>query len=152
MMKIIILLLIVGVLAGLIWLLRGQRPTRHHSTHAITSPGPADPDRGHNLKALELEKLRQNKLFWGVEIKQAGCAMARTLAGVEYEFDEAPDLPLEGCTAAMCSCAYIGLKERRKEQRRQHDRRSNLRFEPGKSDRRSHKERRRGEKWRGHDL
>jgi hypothetical protein len=96
--------------------------------------------------------LRQNKLFWGVEIKQSGCAMGRTLAGVEYEFDEAPALPLEGCTAAMCSCAYIGLKERRKGQRRQHERRSGLRFEPGKSDRRSHKERRRGEKWRGHDL
>jgi len=152
MIKIAILLLIIGVLAGLVWLLRGPRTPKRKSTHAVTSPGPADPDRGGNMKALELEKLRQNKLFWGVEIKQAGCAMGRTLAGVEYEFDEAPNLPLEGCTAPMCSCVYIGLKERRKHQRRQHERRSSLRFEPGKPDRRSHKERRRGEKWRGHDL
>jgi hypothetical protein len=152
MIKIIILLLIFGVLAGLVWLLRGQRVTRRHVPLETTASNPAVPDRGGNLKALELEKLRQNKLFWGVEIKQAGCAMARTLAGVEFEFDEAPALPLEGCTAAMCSCAYIGLKERRQKQRRQHDRRVNLRFEPDKADRRSHKERRRGEKWRGHDL
>jgi hypothetical protein len=152
MIKIIILLLIIGVLAGLVWLLRSQRTPRRKSAHTITSPGPADPDHGGNMKALELEKLRQNKLFWGVEIKQAGCAMGRTLAGVEFEFDDAPSLPLEGCTAAMCSCAYIGLKERRKHQRRQHERRSSLRFEPDKPDRRSHKERRRSEKWRGHDL
>jgi len=152
MIKIIILLLIIGVLAGLVWLLRGQRVPKRHTPLATTSSSPAVPDRGLNLKAIELEKLRQNKLFWGVEIKQAGCAMARTLAGVEFEFDEAPALPLEGCTAAMCSCAYIGLKERRQKQRRQHERRTNLRFEPDKQDRRSHKERRRGEKWRGHDL
>jgi hypothetical protein len=152
MIKIIILLLIIGVLAGLVWLLRGRRTPARKSTLAVTSPGPADPDRGGNKKALELEKLRQNKLFWGVEIKQAGCAMGRTLAGVEFEFDDAPSLPLEGCSVAMCSCVYIGLKERRKQQRRQHDRRSGLRFEPDKPDRRSNKERRRGNKWRGHDL
>jgi len=152
MIKIIILLLIIGVLAGLVWLLRVQRPPKRKSTLAVTSPGPTDPDRGGNMKALDLEKLRQNKLFWGVEIKQAGCAMGQTLAGVEFEFGEAPSLPLEGCTATMCSCVYIGLKERRKQQRRQHERRSGLRFEPDKPDRRSHKERRRGEKWRGHDL
>jgi hypothetical protein len=152
MIKIIILLLIIGVLAGLFWLLRIQRPPKRKSTLAVTSPGSTDPDRAGNMKALELEKLRQNKLFWGVEIKQAGCAMGRSLAGVEFEFDEAPNLPLEGCTAAMCSCVYIGLKERRKYQRRQHERRSSLRFEPDKPDRRSHKDRRRGEKWRGHDL
>jgi hypothetical protein len=152
MIKIFILLLIIGVLAGLVWLLRDQRTPKHHSTLAVKSPGPAEPDRGGNLKALELEKLRQNKLFWGVEIKQAGCTAARTLAGEEFEFDDAPALPLEGCTAAMCSCAYIGLKEKRKQQRRQHERRSGLRFEPDKPDRRSRKERRRGEKWRGHDL
>jgi len=152
MLKIITLLLIIGVIAGLVWLLRAQRTPKRKTTLAVTSPGPADPDRGSNMKALELEKLRQNKLFWGVEIKQAGCAMGRTLAGAEFEFDEAPDLPLEGCTASMCSCVYIGLKEKRKHQRRQHERRTDLRFEPDKSDRRSHKERRRGEKWRGHDL
>jgi len=152
MITIIILLLIIGVLAGLVWLLRGQQTPKRRSSPEITSAGPSNPDRGGNLKALELEKLRQNKLFWGVEIKQAGCEMGRTLAGKEFEFDEAPNLPLEGCTATMCSCVYIGLKEKRKHQRRQHERRTDLRFEPDKSDRRSHKERRRGEKWRGHDL
>jgi hypothetical protein len=152
MMKIIILLLIIAVLAGLVWLLRGQRNPKRKSTFAMISPGPADPDRGGNMKALELEKLRQNKLFWGVEIKQAGCAMGRALAGEEFDFEDAPSLPLEGCTATMCSCAYIGLKERRKYQRRQHERRSSLRFDPDKPDRRSNKERRRSEKWRGHDL
>jgi hypothetical protein len=152
MVTILILLLIIGVLAGLIWLLRGARTPRRHSAPAISSPGSAEPDHGSNLKAIELEKLRQNKLFWGVEIKQSGCAAARTLAGHEFAFDEAPALPLEGCTAAMCSCAYIGLKERRNHQRRQHDRRSHLRFDPDTPDRRSRKDRRRGEKWRGHDL
>jgi hypothetical protein len=148
----LILLLIIAVLAGLIWLLRGERRPRRQSSHTLISPSPAVPDRAGNLKALDLEKLRQNKLFWGVEIKQAGCAAARTLAGHEFEFEDAPGLPLEGCTAAMCSCAYIGLKERRKSQRRQHERRVHLRFDPDKPDRRSHKDRRRGQKWRGHDL
>jgi hypothetical protein len=152
MIKIIILLLIIGVVGGIVWLLRGQRAPKRHAPVSTTSASPAVPDRGGNMKAIELEKLRQNKLFWGVEIKQAGCAMARALAGTEFEFDDAPSLPLEGCTAAMCSCAYIGLKERRQKQRRQHERRTSLRFEPEKQDRRSHKERRRGEKWRGHDL
>jgi hypothetical protein len=152
MVQNIILLLIVGVLVGIFWLLRSQRAPKRRSPLTTASPNPAIPDRGVNLKAIELEKLRQNKLFWGVEIKQAGCAMARTLAGEQFEFDEAPSLPLEGCTAAMCSCVYIGLKERRQKQRRQHERRASLRFEPGKEDRRSNKERRRGEKWRGHDL
>jgi hypothetical protein len=152
MTTIIILLLIIVVVAGLVWLLRSQRTPKRRAPLAATSPSPAVPDRSLNLKAIELEKLRQNKLFWGVEIKQAGCAAARALAGAEFEFSDAPSLPLEGCTAAMCSCAYIGLKERRQKQRRQHERRTSLRFEPGKQDRRSHKERRRGEKWRGHDL
>jgi hypothetical protein len=152
MIKIIILLLIIGVLAGLLMLLRGQRTPKRHPTPAVKSTLPKAPETEGNLKALELGKLRQNKIFWGVEIKQAGCAAARTLAGVEFEFDEVPALPLEGCTAAMCSCAYIGLKEKRQQQRRQHDRRNNLRFDPDKPDRRSRKERRRGEKWRGHDL
>lgn len=152
MIKIVILLLIVGVLVGIVWLLRGQRAPKQHTPLATKSPSPSVPDRGVNLKAIELEKLRQNKLFWGVEIKQAGCEMARTLAGTQFTFDEAPALPLEGCSAPMCSCVYIGLKEQRQKQRRQHERRANLRFEPGKEDRRSNKERRRGEKWRGHDL
>jgi hypothetical protein len=152
MIKIIILLLIIGVLAGLIWLVRGQRTSKRHPTPAVKSALPAAPESEGNLKAIELEKLRKNKLFWGVGIKQAGCAAARTLAGEEFPFDKVPALPLEGCTAAMCSCAYIGLKEKRQQQRRQHDRRSNLRFDPDKPDRRSRKERRRGEKWRGHDL
>ena len=152
MIKIVILLLIFGVVGGIVWLLRGQRVPKQRPPLATRSPNPSVPDRGVNLKALELEKLRQNKLFWGVEIKQAGCERARTLSGVQFEFDEAPALPLEGCTASMCSCAYIGLKERRQMQRRQHERRVNLRFEPDKQNRRSPKERRRGEKWRGHDL
>jgi hypothetical protein len=152
MVTILILLLIIGVLAGLIWLMRNARTPRRHSTPAVKSSGSAGPAHGGGSKALELEKLRQNKLFWGVEIKQAGCAMGRTLDGIQFEFDDAPTLPMEGCTATMCSCVYIGLKEKRKHQRRQHERRSSLRFEPGKPDRRSHKERRRGEKWRGHDL
>jgi len=152
MVTILILLLIIGVLAGLIWLMRNARTPRRHSTPAGKSSGSAGPAHGGGSKALELEKLRQNKLFWGVEIKQAGCAAARTIAGNEFQFDEAPALPLEGCDAAMCSCAYIGLKEKRHSQRRQRDRRDNLRFDPDKPDRRSRKDRRRGEKWRGHDL
>ncbi len=152
MVKIILLLLIIGVLAGLIWLLLGQQKPRRHPIPAAKSPSTTDPAPDGNLKAVELEKLRQNKIFWGVGIKQAGCAAARRLTGQEFNFEEAPALPLEDCSAAMCSCAYIGLKEKREQQRRQHDRRDNLRFDPDKPDRRSRKERRRGEKWRGHDL
>ena len=152
MVKIILLLLIIGVLAGLIWLLLGQQKPRRRPIPAAKSPSTTDPAPDGNPKAVELEKLRQNKIFWGVGIKQAGCTAARRLTGQEFNFEEAPALPLEDCSAAMCSCAYIGLKEKREQQRRQHNRRDNLRFDHDKPDRRSRKERRRGVKWRGRDL
>ena len=150
--KILVLLLIVGVIAGMIWIIRGQgaaaKLTRQHH------PRPLDEVKaiaGGKSKAQELDRLRHSRQFWGVEIQHPGCDAARKLGDRKFSFDEAPSLPVEGCTAAQCSCLYAGLKEHRVTHRRtQQDRRENIRFDAKKPDRRKLKDRRRHfDQWKG---
>ena len=96
-----------------------------------------------------IEKLKCNALFWGVQMDQPGCEAARAILDKQYTFDEAPEMPLEGCDAPTCTCLFRGLLDKRKIHRRAGaDRRTEIRFdENGKSDRRSRKDRRRGNAW-----
>ena len=151
MATIMILLVIVGIIAGLIWMLRGKRPaTRRHiaNLQKHEASGPAD---NSGTKPGGLEKLSSNPMFWGVEMGQPGCEAAQALLGKQYTFEEAPQLPLSGCSSAMCTCQFKGLKNRRTVHRRKlAERRVEVRFEKGKPDRRSHKNRRRSDSWNDH--
>jgi hypothetical protein len=122
---------------------RGRHVAHKHDT-ASSQPKPP------RTKKDELDKLRLSKQFWGVEIHQPGCAAAAKLTGKQYPIASAPVLPVEGCASPVCTCLYMGLKDKRTLRRRlSHERRDELRFEPEKSDRRSHKDRRSSvEKWR----
>lgn len=146
MAKILVLVLIVAVFGGLFWLMRKPAKPKHVAV----------PSRQKQVSSRhgELDRMRESGQFWGVEIHQAGCPAAKAHAGKQYSLDEAPHLPLEGCSAPHCSCMYLGLKEHRVKQRRVgHDRREVLRFEDEKPDRRSHKDRRKTNKtWEDRDF
>jgi len=152
MATILILLVIVVIIAGLLWMARGkQPPTRRRVAH-IQKYDAADTDEA-RAQLGGLEKLKNNEVFWGLEMGQPGCEAAQAILGRQYTFDEAPQLPLEGCTSAMCTCQFKGLKNRRTQQRRNHaERRVEIRFEKEKPDRRSRKNRRRSDNWNDHTL
>ena len=153
MTTLLILLVIVGIIAGLFWMIRGQQsPTRRRVTNLHKYEG-VDAGRNANAQLGGVEKLRNNDLFWGLEMGQPGCEAAQAILGKQFTFDEAPELPLEGCSSAMCTCQFKGLQNRRSQHRRKlEDRRVEVRFEKDKPDRRSHKNRRRGDKWDDHTL
>ncbi|MGB5306516.1 MAG: hypothetical protein WBN51_06495 [Gammaproteobacteria bacterium] len=150
MMTYVILLLIIIVIAGLGWQLRRHSSApKHNSKHAQQPVA----ETGSSTRARELEKLKNNKYFWGVEIIHAGCESSRALSGQQFMLKDAPVLPVEGCDKSLCNCIYKGLKEVRREGRRtQSDRREDLRFDSDKPDRRSPKDRRRGEAWNNRDY
>jgi hypothetical protein len=103
--------------------------------------------KGNRDKHGELEKLRSNGHYWGVKIQPGQCSVIRPFAGRRFSFDEAPVLPLPGCTAKRCLCRYIGVTERRGDERRtQMDRRRVFRIEDEHADRRSLQGRRRNKK------
>ena len=146
-MGIFVAVLVIGAIIAVAFLaLRSNSKhtrTRKHSTGKQKAV-PASPARPGGI-----DKLKNNPDFWGVQIGQAGCQAARDIMDNSYPMDEAPVLPLDGCDAAMCTCIFKGLPNHRKMHRRTHEsRRSEHRFEEGKSaDRRSRKDRRRGNNW-----
>jgi hypothetical protein len=93
---------------------------------------------GKRDKSGELQKLRRSGHYWGVRIQPGKCAAIRHFAGRRFTFEEAPNLPLPGCKAWRCSCTYIGVPERRREERRTHkDRRDAVRFDEEHAERRA---------------
>ena len=146
MSKIIVLLLIVAVIGLLVWLLAGGgRKTGKHSRRDSTRPA-AGTRIASQLSpgASQLEKMRENPVFWGVSLENPGCDAAMELVDKGTPLAEAPDLPLPGCDAVQCNCSWKGIVEQRHTNRRtQHDRRDGVRFdEKEKTDRRSHRDRR----------
>jgi hypothetical protein len=154
MARIIVLLLIIAVIVGLVWALRRQGGRSNLRSRLL---GCSTGQQGRGAAATKpggMEKLRDNPMFWGVEMGQPGCEAAQALLGQQFTFDEAPQLPLEGCNSANCTCQFKGLKDRRSMVRRlQEDRREALRFDKDRPpDRRSRKDRRRGNVWIDHDY
>lgn len=152
MTSLIVLLLIIVVVVAIFWFMRHQGTRGHrqrrgrHAAHKL--PGQAAP-----VSPGGLDKLQASGMFWGVEIGQPGCEAAHELLGRKYPFAEAPELPLAGCSSAICTCQFKGLKERRSQHRRTHiDRRSEIRFEEGKTEQRSPKDRRRSDSWNDHSY
>jgi hypothetical protein len=102
---------------------------------------------GSRDKSGVLTKLRRSGSFWGVRIQPGKCNAIRPFAGRRFTFEEAPNLPLPGCKAWRCSCTYIGVPERRRDERRIHnDRRDVVRIDEEHIERRSFRGRRRGNK------
>ena len=102
---------------------------------------------GTRSKSGELRKLQHGGHYWGVRIQPGKCPAIRPFAGRRFTFEEAPDLPLPGCKAWRCSCTYIGVPERRRDERRiQMDRRSIVRIDEEHVERRSFRGRRRQHK------
>jgi len=151
MATIVILLVIVGIVAGLIWMVRGKQPVGRRRAADLQQYEGLDSNDESRAQLGGLEKLRNNPMFWGVEMGQPGCEAAQGLLGKQYTFEEAPLLPLDGCSSAMCTCQFKGLKNRRTLHRRKlAERRVEVRFEKDKTDRRSHKTRRRSDSWNDH--
>ena len=69
-------------------------------------------DRRRRTANTRLHTLQQSGRYWGVRI-DSHCRATSPLVGREYAFDSAPHLPYQGCNAAVCSCSYVGLAERR---------------------------------------
>ena len=100
---------------------------------------PAHPHRF--PQRAELLKLEQSGRFRGVNI-EAHCHAASHLAGREFAFDAVPGLPVSGCDAAVCACAYVGLPERRHGLDRRSGRDRRLAFRGESIERRSDRPRR----------
>jgi hypothetical protein len=152
MVKILVLLAILAIIAGIFWLLRGSGAQRlERLSHQHKQPQVEDELVGLSTRGKALEKLRHSGQFWGVEILQGGCKGSIALAGKRFTFNNVPALPLEGCEAHICPCQYKGQKERRSNHRRTlEDRRDGLRYDVKKPDRRALKDRRRQfDQWRG---
>ena len=151
MNALIVLLVILVLVAGVFWVLRGKQTPPHRHKPARRTTGATDTAAAAPAKLGGLDKLENNSMFWGVEIGQAGCEAAQALLGRQYTFDEAPQLPLEGCSSAMCTCQFKGLKDHRGQHRRkQGEQRQEVRFDNKNPDRRSRKVRRRGSNWKDH--
>ncbi len=158
MSKIIVIVLILAVIAALAWLLSGgSRKLGGHSHRGVSTRPTGGTRTATRLPAgaSQLETMRENGVFWGVTLQNPGCDAAMELFEKNIPLTEAPDLPLQGCDAAQCSCSWKGLTEQRHETRRtHHDRRDSVRFEDQEhTDRRSHKDRRQADKtWERRDF
>jgi hypothetical protein len=133
MIKIGLMLIILMVIAGILWQLRSSSRRRPRT------PIPPPPQIIRCGPAGQLETLRQNRNYWGVEIQSGICESSKALAGRRFPFPEAPSLPLADCAASFCTCSYVGQWEHRKWHRRaQPDRRKMIRYTQDHPDRRSH--------------
>jgi hypothetical protein len=141
MVKIGLLLIILALIAGIGWQLRSGRRRRTRTRIPPTQAIPYGPPG-------QLETLRRNRNYWGVEIRSGICKASKTLAGRQFPFHEAPTLPLAECAVSCCTCSYLGLRERRMRHRRaQPDRRQMIRYLKHQPDRRCNKERRQIDIW-----
>ena len=148
----LIALVIVVIAAALFWVLRSQKsPTQRRKTSLQKYQQAGEHGSAANGQSA-INKLKNNPMFWGMEMGQPGCESAMAILGRQYPFDSLPDLPLSGCSAASCTCQFKGLVERRTRHRRMvEDRRAVVRFYKDQpAARRSGGGRRRGDSWIGH--
>jgi len=152
METVLISLVIIVIVAALLWMVRGrQSPTRRRATNIDKYQQSGAKQAGSSGHA-GIDKLKNNPLFWGLQMGQPGCEAAMSILDRQYPFDSVPELPLPGCSAASCTCQFKGLVERRSWHRRMiEDRRAVVRFyKDMPADRRSGGGRRRGDSWIGH--
>ena len=134
-------LLIVVLVIGTLWILHRQRTNLHipqQSHRASRNPSVKSATRSspHGKTGDD----------WVMVIESPGCEAAKALAGRIFTHEEAPQLPIEGCNATTCTCHYRYIPEQRNDHRRSLRRAACRRFlaVPRKTERRSRKDRRRG--------
>ena len=66
----------------------------------------------------KLLKLAQSDTYYSVSITRCGCKASSKLISQCFQFKDAPSLPLADCSAANCTCEYLGVINRRRFQRR----------------------------------
>lgn len=69
-------------------------------------------------KQEQLKELRKSRRFRGVQLHRCGCRASTRYIGKFFSFGNAPALPLADCDAEVCSCAYLGVVDRRRNDRR----------------------------------
>jgi hypothetical protein len=139
-------IVVIFVLLGLATLLLGRSRRQRQPQSGL----PHDPAQ--LTPQAQLTKLQRDGRFRGVRI-ESHCSASACFAGLEYEFEAAPALPAEGCEAAVCTCRYVGLSERREvaDRRELTDRRGSFRLD--ESERRSQSPRRKADvkSWSNHE-
>lgn len=94
------------------------------------------------------ERKESHQRFWGVRVigtePAPTCAAMRCTDGRGYRLERVPTLPLPDCDLQICRCRFEYLPERRtcSERRRGQDRRTAIRFDTDRSDRRTGLDRR----------
>jgi hypothetical protein len=60
------------------------------------------------------------RTFHCVEIRSGAvsCDAVKQLAGIRFLSDEAPTLPVSGCTSGKCTCGFVHFDDRRQQDRR----------------------------------
>jgi len=76
----------------------------------------------------KLLRMEQSNFFYSVVITRCGCKASSKLISEHFLFEDAPFLPLSGCSAEKCTCEYQGLVNRRRHERRLTVRRANIRM------------------------
>lgn len=71
-------------------------------------------------KAVHAAGRDTDKRYHCVEIRSgnAACRAVRSLELTRFLSDEAPRLPVPGCTAQKCTCRYVHFEDRRQQDRR----------------------------------
>jgi hypothetical protein len=108
----IAILAVVAAAAVAYWLVQRRRPAPDRQPTRGRAPVPGRKTAATGQPA--------SPRYGAVEIqaRHAACEAALKLRGQRYLANEAPALPLAGCTAAQCSCAFVKLSDRRTEDRR----------------------------------
>jgi len=63
---------------------------------------------------------RTSRSYHAVEVRPGlrACKAVQDLGNVRFLSDQAPSMPVPGCTAATCTCSFIHHDDRRQEDRR----------------------------------
>ncbi len=72
------------------------------------------------LRAAPVSRLKPHKIYHCVEVRTGSpaCKAVQDLGNTRFLSEEAPSLPLSGCTMGKCTCSFIHYDDRRDDDRR----------------------------------
>ncbi len=141
-------LVVLSVAAYLLYASRAERSPPKSVSRTAPAAGLADiPARVFNPSRY---KEMRSVLAWEFVVPNlsTACQYAKNHDGVRRQAFECPSLPLADCSSHTCQCHYRPvLDERRRERRKVHDRRGELRLEGGEDRRKLHDRRKDQADW-----